>query len=185
VQKLAGLLAISSESIRERMNKTAQPQVQRLKNVKTRPEISNHEDYQEQRKLEDRLLCITFTLPRLRGYIEDLHETMFVQEPAMKLFQFLKANPEFDGQGNAARNLQQISEYVKIITLQFEELYAGVELLELQYEAARLRTRLVELFVKDQKKQIIAQMDQAAETEQTPYLEKVRELDQLLKRTKE
>lgn len=136
-------------------------------------------------KTADRLLSIAFALHSMRGYLDELREEMFIRDPARDLYGFLRKYPEFDGTGKEVSGLKQIKDYVKIITLQFEELYEGVDLLELQYEAARLRTRLVELFVKDQKKQIIRQMETSAEAEQTHFLEKVRDLDQLLKRTKE
>lgn len=185
IQKIAGMLGISAESVRERMAGGSR-QPARLKTVKTpQNPAALTRDVLEMRKTADHLLALAFMLPGMRGYLEDVSKDMFVSDDAARLYDFLQKYPDFDGQGRELAGLQQIKEYVKIITLQFEELYAGVDTLELQYEAARLRTRLVELFVKDQKKQIIAQMEQAAESEQTRYLERVRELDHLLKRTKE
>lgn len=184
-QQIAKLLEIDVASIQRSMAGGVKIEAKPLKRVKNIEPIHINEQEQEMAKTADRLLSIAFSLPSMRGYLEELSEEMFIHKDAKQLFGFLQKYPEFDGQGAKIEGLQQIKNYVKIITLQFEELYAGVEMLELQYEAARLRTKLVELFVKDQKKQIVRQMETSAEAEQTHYLEKVRELDQLLKRTKE
>ena len=75
--------------------------------------------------------------------------------------------------------------YVKILSLQFEELYAEIHTMELQYEAARLRAKVIEYFVKRQKRQIAAQLESAPDDIAEKLLVKARELDQLLNRVKE
>jgi nitrate reductase NapAB chaperone NapD len=69
-------------------------------------------------------------------------------------------------------------------TLLFEELYSSVDPVELQYEAARLRSRLIELFVKDQKNKIVQLMDSDDQKQLTAQLEKVRDLNKLLEKIK-
>ena len=125
-------------------------------------------------------------MANLRGYIDGLDAAMFVTPEQRKLFGFIIDNPDFSGtEGKLIKKLNTLAEYVKIVALQYEELYTGVDLLELQYEAARLRTRLVEYYVKDQKKQITDRMKDADEAETLQFLKQARDLDQLLKRTKE
>ena len=68
-----------------------------------------------------------------------------------KLLKFLKKNPDFKGKPNEVEALQPIAEYVKIVSLLYEELYQGLELNELHYEAARLQARLIEQFIKTEK----------------------------------
>lgn len=184
VQKIAELLKIDPNSVRDQMKSGVSQQQTRLKQVKSTEKHINEQEA-EARRTGDRLLSLALYIPNMRGHLDDLTRDMFIAESSRELFDFLKENPDFDGALEKSKDLNKISEYVKIVSLQFEELYAGVDPLELQYEAARLRSRLVELFVKDQKKQIVRQMESADESQVSRYLEQVRDLDQLLKRTKE
>ena len=156
----------------------------RLKPVKSVPE-RDPKEVEEMRKTTDRLLSLAFMLPNMRGYLNELSDEMFVSDPSRAIFVFLNEHPDFDGSVKDAEGLTSVKDYVKILSLQFEELYSNVDVLQLQYEAVRLRTRLVELFVKDQKKQIRLQMDEADDDRMSHFLGKVRDLDQLLNRTKE
>jgi hypothetical protein len=77
-----------------------------------------------------------------------------------------------------------LQDYVKIEVLLYEELYHGLELNELHYEAARLQTRLVEQFVKTQKTNIASSLDTATPEQIRGLLEQARQYDQLLKQVK-
>ncbi len=54
----------------------------------------------------------------------------------------------------SAEGVQTLEDYVKILSVLYEELYRGLELNELHYEATRLQARLVETFVKNEKSKI-------------------------------
>ncbi len=75
--------------------------------------------------------------------------------------------------------------YVKILSLQFEELYGEIGMTELQYEAARLRAKVIDHFVKKQNQIIRRKLKDASETEAADLLARVNKLNQLLKRTRE
>jgi hypothetical protein len=81
--------------------------------------------------------------------------------------------------------LQPIADYVKILLLQYETLYQDIDTLELRYEASRLQARLIEQYVKNQKRQLIDQMQTANDKEADELLGKVKYLDNLLKQVKE
>jgi hypothetical protein len=155
----------------------AAPQKQ-LKQRKTTPEQLD-KTLIENTKAQDRLLAVTLLHPPLRKYLEHLHADMFILEPAQKLYTFLQANPDFDGKSTEVAGLKELADYVKIVVLQYEELYQGLELLELQYEAARLRTRLVEQYVKHEKQKLAAAMEGADESKTHTLLERVKQLDEL------
>lgn len=184
VQKIAGMLGIESAAIRSRMESGGAQMQPRLKAVK-KPVDELPSNTRELAKIGDRLLSLCLMVPAMRGYMGELSEGMFVSDDARALFVFITMHPDFDGSSQQTKDLIPIKDYVKIVSLQFEELYSSVDAIELQYEAVRLRTRLVELFVKDQKKQIVSRMEQANEAESKLLLSEVRELDQLLRRTKE
>jgi uncharacterized protein YfaQ (DUF2300 family) len=78
--------------------------------------------------------------------------------------------------------LRPLETYVKILAVQYEELYQGLETQELRYEAARLQARLVETYVKYQKQQLAAQLHDADERDTEQLLIKVKDYDALLKR---
>jgi DNA primase len=81
--------------------------------------------------------------------------------------------------------VQSLAEYAKILLLQYEELYQGLDELELQYEAARLRTRVIEQFVKHEKQKLITELATSDDTKTKVLLEHVKELDTLLKEARE
>lgn len=183
-RQAAEITGINPEAFRQKMAgiKTAAPL--KLKKSNREPEIISKENL-DRLKIIDRLLCLALLMPGTRGYLTMLTDSMMVGEPQKELFKFLKENPGFNGEVEKSTRLKNIGEYVKILILQFEELYAKVDTLELQYEAARLRARIIEYFVSQQKKKLSVMLESTDETKHEEILEKVRDLDKLLGRTKE
>lgn len=182
IKKIAAITETDAEAVRAKLQRTKSSDEVRLKRVTAQPKPLT---YNEAVKIGDRLLAITLMVPAVRGYLQDVPSEAFVQPEARQLFEFLLKHHDFTGSGSEQEPLIGIKDYVKIVALQFEELYANVEGLELQYEAARLRTRLIEVFVKDQKKQITEALASATPHEHEQLLAQARDLDVLLKRTKE
>jgi hypothetical protein len=135
-------------------------------------------------KVQDHLLCLVLLHPPLRTYIRLVSTDMFSEEAARSLVAFLEKHPDFEGDVTGAQELRPISDYVKILVLQYEELYQGLEHLELQYEAARLQTRVVEQFVKITKQKLVIQLGDANEDTTQTLLGRVKQLDLLLKQAK-
>jgi DNA primase len=137
-------------------------------------------------KVQNHFMAIMLLQPPLRYHLQAIRPEMLYDEPARALYDFLTKNPNFT-QDDLADFLQQETEvqnlhdYAKILNLQFDELYTGIELLELRNEAARLQTRLIEQYVKTEKQTLAAQMREATDAEQTLLLEAAKKLDQLLK----
>lgn len=181
---IAKLLEVDVNSVRARLDSTKSNDNTRLKQVK-KPENSVPASLVDAQKAGDQLLALTMMMPKIRIALDDLTEDMFRRDQSKKLYKFLVNNPDFSGDVKDSRDLNEIKDYVKIATLQFEELYSGVDSVELYYEAARLRTRLIEFYVKDQKQQIISLMATLDEKEAHKHLKQVRELDELLKKSKE
>jgi len=109
---------------------------------------------------------------------------MFVDDSAKVLFEFLAGNPTFDATTPLPKELQSVSDYVKITVLQFEELYRNLELIELRNEVARLQERLVALYVKEQKARVRTAMATANEADMRKLIEADSRLNNLLKQTK-
>lgn len=139
----------------------------------------------EYAKTQDHFLTLVLVQPTLRGFMAAVTADMFAKDESRQLHALLQANPEFDAKKPAdAATLHPLADYGKILLLQYEELYADLDSTELQYEAARLRARLIETYVKQQKQQITAQLADADEATTDVLLQQVTQLDTLLKSVK-
>lgn len=130
-------------------------------------------------KTQDNLLSLTLIQPPLRGYLEPITSDMLQGSERQKLLLFLKLNPVSSRPQDLSEQSEQ--DYVKIVRLLYEELYQGLELTELHYEAARLQARLVEQFVKKQKQLMAHELESANDTVTQSLLERARQYDLLLK----
>ena len=137
----------------------------------------------EYSKAQDHFLSLMLMQPGIRECLRDVAADMFAKNEAQQLLAFLQTHPDFDGTASADL-LRPIGNYVKILGLQYEELYQDLELTELHYEAARLTRQLVETFVRNQKQQLAAELNAADEAATSALLGRVKELDALLKRVK-
>jgi molecular chaperone GrpE (heat shock protein) len=106
-------------------------------------------------------------------------------EQARELLQFFKTHADFDGtKPEQIETLRPLAEYSKILALEYEELYQGLDSTELSNEATRLQAKLIEQYVKRAKQQIAKQLDAADETTTQSLLTTVSHLDALLKTVK-
>jgi DNA primase len=137
----------------------------------------------ENKKAQDKFLSLLLMRPTLREFMETMEPDMLYEDQARELLQFLKDNPDFDGKKDATA-VKNIADYVKIQSLLYEELYQGLDLNELHEEAARLRTRLIENYVRNQKRKLAVQMEDADDASIRKLLAESKTYDELLKRTK-
>ncbi|MCA9329281.1 DNA primase, partial [Candidatus Saccharibacteria bacterium] len=137
-------------------------------------------------KLQNKILALTLHLPSLRSYLDLLTTDMFSEQPAKKLLQFLKSNLEFNiDTSYNDRQLQNISDYVTVLSLVYDELYRNLDVVELRYESARLQIRRIETYVKTQKARLAKAMANANENDLERLLEAAKRLDVLLRTAKE
>jgi DNA primase len=133
----------------------------------------------ERQKAEDHFIALLYMQPELRHYLKELPDNLFTTPAAQELVAYMRVHLSKQPDDHDPA-LQKVADYVKIISLEYEELYHGLEFTELHYEAARLYGRLIETFVKQQKQQLTAQMNTVSDTEMTVLLTRVRQLDALL-----
>ncbi len=179
IQRLAEAVGVSSDAMRSKLTQTGQTTT-RLKKRKTE-NAEEPKDQAEYIKFQDHFLALIVMQLPLRFYLKALHKDMLLTDEAKKLWKFLDANPEFSGDPKEEAELREIGDYTKILSLQYEELYQGLELLELRNEAARLQTRLIEHYVKAKKQKLAVALHDANDSDQAKLLEEAKELDQLLK----
>lgn len=136
----------------------------------------------EQRRLQDHFLAMTLMQPKIRTLLRDMKPQYFSDSPQKTLLEFLQKNPDFKGEPQTAQQLQGASDYVKIIALQFEELYQDLSLEDLQEQAARLKHRLLERYVNIQKTKLAQQMqDTTDEVQLQKLMRKANQLNTLIK----
>lgn len=184
VNELAGIIGVTPEAVRAKLSETPKNQQARLKKPQAESAPESKEVI-EQRKTEQHLLSLLLMQPRLRTEAVHLTPDMFTSEPARQLFEFLQQHPDFIGNKTEAETLHSIVDYVKIATLQFDELYRSLEYTELHYEVTRLQERLVAQYVKHQKQTIAQKLEAADDDEARRLLTADKELNNLLRQVKD
>lgn len=162
LKKIAKLTETSFEAVKAKF--TNQPiNLPTLRRAKPQAEDQNQNQVEYQR-LQDHFLAMVLMQPKIRSLLKSSQPKFFSEGPARSLLEFLIKNPQFDGSAKEADKLRAIADYVKIITLQFEELYSGLSVNDLEDQASQLKRRLIDRYVKIQKHAISADM-KAAKTE--------------------
>ena len=182
LNEIAKSIDVSREALEQKLQKTTSvDQPARRRRIKATPEQMDKAAV-ENRKAQDHFLSLMLMRKTLREFLALVEPDMLYIDDARELLAFLKANPDFDGkEGAGVKNLQ---DYVKILVVVYEELYQGLELNELHYEAARLQARLVEQFVKTEKTKLAEELETANAADTRALLERARHYDQLLKQVK-
>ena len=179
VQKIAKILGVSPGAIQSKLSETPSQRATRKTN---RQPIVIDQHVLERKKLQDQLLSLALMRPGLRGYLEGVEPKILLEEDAQTLITYLQANPDFDGTISASKDLKKINEYIKIVSLQYETLYQDQDDADLGHEAKRLRTRLIEQYVKTKKAELANSLQDANEQATAELLGEARDLDALLKR---
>ena len=136
----------------------------------------------EYKRLQDHLLAMVLMQPKARELIKDCKQEFFTVGPQGEMFKFIKSNPDFKGDPKIAGQLQPIADYVKIIMLQFEELYEDLPLSDLLEQAAQLKHRLIDRYVKIQKQKLVIAMQAAKDDNELKSLAaKADKLNELIK----
>lgn len=188
---IASAIGVSQDALDKKFDKTDGPAQQtRRKAIKASPAQLDKIAIDNQR-LQDNFMSLMLMRTTLREFLGLVIVDMLYTPQAQALLEFLQANPDFKGALTTsqtakfkANKVQNLAEYVKIEALLYEELYQGLELNELHYEATRLQARLVERYVKNQKQTLAGQLDAADDTQTRALLTQVRQLDELLKQIK-
>ena len=197
LNKIAELIAVSRQALEQKYDQaTQEAPVVRKKPMQVSPTKPGQVDRLalERQRTEDAFLCLLLLRPTLREFLALLTDDMFTNVNAYELYKFLKTHPDFYGKPNDLKALKtyvvsqddarNLPDYVKILALLYEELYQGLELNELHYEAARLQARMVEQFVKTAKQKIISQLEGADDGTTTALLTQAKNYDELLNQVK-
>ena len=139
-------------------------------------------------KAENRYLSIMLAQPSLRHYMNVATKAMFTNDVAGQMFELIYKNKskklkELD---SLIKDVQFLGDYGKVIALLYEELYADLEFVVLEEEAARLQVRVIEHYVNARKLKITDKLRLSEDSEaQRDLLKKSMKLNELLKSAKE
>lgn len=183
VQRVADIIDVSREALLQmKLDHTQKPPP--LKQHKKALISKAEQESLEVIKKQNKLLALILLQPRLRDLLVSLRSEFLLDDNAKFVFKFLKANPDFDGTVTKAAGLKEVADYVKMLSLQYEELYQGIELLELRNDAEYLQSELVKQYVETQKEHIRQAHKTATADEQRSLLQKDKELNELLHKYK-
>lgn len=181
---IAKTIDVSKEALGQKLQKTAGPEIaERRRRIKSTPQQLDKQAI-ENNKTQDQFLALMLSRQTLREFLGLITPDMLYRDEARQLLRFLQQNPDFKGRPSEAERLKQIVDYVKIEALLYEELYQGLELNELHYEAARLQARLIEQFIKTEKVKLAEQLDTADQAATQKLLTQAKQYDELLNQVK-
>lgn len=184
INLLAKLMDVSPSALNNKVdNSIASDGSSKIKKYFKPNKAIPDKEHVERQRLQDNFLSLVLVRQTLREFLNIITDDMLFSDNARLLFEILKTNPDIDITKDAAK-FKNISDYVKIEILLYEELYEGLDLNELHYEAARLQARLIETHVKIEKDIITNGLKDSDPETTRKLLTKAKELDQLLNITK-
>lgn len=197
---IAEITGVSREALDTKLSREPAEKF-RPRRTSVQPVVLPDKQAVEYAKAQDHVLALALMYPALRSHLALLTADMFARSDSKELLGFLQTHPDFDGSKEAVNKLADIAkslqesdgrnngvqtfgDYVKMMVLQYEQLYQDLEETELGYEANRLTTRIVETYVRTQKQTLASQLANADENQMTSLLEQVKQLDSLLNQVK-
>jgi DNA primase len=186
IAKLADILHVSKDALRAKFNAATDFESSRQPRRQAGVQVNQNaaaatKAYQEKLRTEENLIALTLMQPKLRKYLYSLTPHMFDDDNAKQVLELLQTHPDLDG--NHTEQVQKIAEYGKIASLIYETLYSDLDAADLEGEAARLQSKLVNQYVRIQKQAIVASLQTAETKEAADLLARARELDELLRVT--
>jgi len=188
LNQISKILQVSKESIDKKSKKYET--INQTKPIKKANINQQNFNYylDESNKLETNFLSIVLIRSTLRDLILKLKPEYFLNINAQKLFKIIKLNPkitEDDILTSKQPEWKILDDYVKILSLLYDEKYRQVNLEDLHYEASFLRYRLVENYVKYKKEQLKIELINKNDDQSTKVLKNIDKLNSLLNVFKE
>jgi len=188
LNQISKILQVSKESIDKKSKKYET--INQTKPIKKANINQQNFNYylDESNKLETNFLSIVLIRSTLRDLILKLKPEYFLNINAQKLFEIIKLNPkitEDDILTSKQPEWKILDDYVKILSLLYDEKYRQVNLEDLHYEASFLRYRLVENYVKYKKEQLKIELINKNDDQSTKVLKNIDKLNSLLNVFKE
>jgi DNA primase len=179
VRKIAKILSVAPEALTSKLNETSAQRTTRKQNTRQPVEIDKYA--LDLKKIQDKIMALGLMRPGLRDDLATIKAEFLPEEQARTLFDYLLQHPEFDGTLKGVKELKKITEYVKIVSLQYEDLYQDQDDVELKLELKRQMNSLIKQYVKTKNAEISYQLEQAGGEYSPEILQQVNQLNALLK----
>jgi DNA primase len=178
---LADKLEVTKQALRRKLEASPVTSPRKKRPKRSLEELKELPIYAEYRKLQQHFMALALYQPALRATILQTPEEVLEQDSARVILEFLRDNPDYQVDVDGAAPLEKVAQYAKILALQYEELYKDLDLLELRDEAARVKSRLIEHYVKYKKQALMEAFRGANESKQAELLTRAHQLDTLLR----
>lgn len=179
-KKIAGIIDSSQAAVEAKLSnqKTEVKQKRRVKVEKLAKRDSGRQDH---------LLSLALYHPAARALLKELIPEIFTTHERQTVFNFLITHQDEKDLKVIAKALQDVADYVKIITsFQFEDLYRSFDSGLVLEEARQQRARVVREYVTNQTHKLaLAQTQTEDETQKNALAEKAAKLTQLLRNNKD
>ena len=177
LSKLAKIIDVSKDALSEKLgNEKKSTPVLKKKHTS-----SDGDRTYDISRYQNHFLGLVINNSELRILLEPMTQDMFSGEDARTLFVFLIKNPEVVGFNDVPGDLQNIEDYIKVLLLQYDELYKIQANTELHYEASLLQAKIIQQYVKNKKQIISENLKKSDSTESKKLLNEAKELDKLLR----
>jgi DNA primase len=182
LKKVAKMLGYAPNALAAELKASADKSAKPEQAAKKRATPKAPQSTEPEPVLQDHMLALILHRPAIRNELEGIFVEIFSGEHRRALYKQLMEDQLVTVESIATTDLQDMIDYVKILSLEYEELYAALDDTEAHYEVVRLRAKVVEDYVKRQKS-LLARAMQSAKNDDTvkELLGKVIKLDQLLR----
>lgn len=179
IRKVAGILSVAQEALTSKLNEKPTQRASRKQTMRQPVEIDKYA--LDLKKIQDKIMALGLMRPGLREDLATIKSEFLPEEQAQTLFDYLLQHPAFDGTLKGVSELKKITEYVKIVSLQYEDLYQDQDDVELKLELKRQMNSLIKQYVKTKNAEISFQLEQAGGEYSPEILQQVNQLNALLK----
>ncbi|MDQ3158623.1 MAG: DNA primase [bacterium] len=177
--KLAELLEVSKPALMHKLSEQKAPK----KRYKPTKVVKIPKEASDALKTQNHFISIVLVNPELRKYLKPVRDDMLADENGQEVLRLLQRKPDFDAKNaqEVAKELLSRAEYCRILSVLYEELYGSLDNVELDYEAARLQSRVLKNYTKTKKAELAEQLRTADDEKTEELLQEVKKLDVLLK----
>jgi len=179
----ANMAGISAQALKERIYQKSQTTETKIKKP-VKQIAKDDQKLVELKKSVDQLLSITLFMIGTRRFLKDLSGEIFPTLEQKAVFEFLIKNETAEPNITKYPQLREQEDYVKILAVNFEELFQDIETLELQYEAERLKNKIIEQYVRVKKLEISEQLATADKNQERVLLKESGKLVKMLSEKK-
>lgn len=187
VRHLATLTGSSEDALQKKLQGLPEPATTVRRKAKPQPKPATDADDAAEAKelqvlgqLQNHLLafCLGYAASRLD--LADMPLELFIGDDRKKVWEYLTAHPGSTDKAEIAKELHAQEDYVKILVLQFEELYQDLDTMSVNETFHTLKRKVVKNYANYELAKISQKIQTVSEPEQRELMLKANQLNHLL-----